>query len=265
MNSISLVMLVLNEAEFIADSLRSVLPYVNQAIVIDQGSTDGTLDILKQFPSVEVIQTHDNFLTKGEKYFRDAAVQMCNSDWLMIIDADEILSDGWFDEVETFLRIRGRDVGMVLIDYWQLVGSADFHTPDSPLPNERPFLIRKHDRLVASESGNGTKCHCSYRPKINPQVVGRLTSGAMCLHLGYAKTDLTARFERNIERGDWTQSESKKLQYLKMAVENPLQFLPSCIPSRIEKATLPACLRESKWKCDYDPVAKRITGRTAIP
>lgn len=260
--TISLVMHCLNEAEFIGDSLRSVLPFVDEAIVIDQGSTDGTLDILKRFPSVHVIQTTDTFLTHGEKYFRDLAVYICFSDWLMIIDADEIMSPGWNSITRAFLGQHGHSIGMVMVDYYQMIGSSDFHTPDSPLPNHRPFLVRMHVGLKGSESLNGTQCHSSYRPFISPDVVAQLPTSVACFHMGYAKTDMTARFARNIERGDFSGAAPEPL--LHTAKTDPLSLLPPCIPRQVDPALIPNCLRKSKWKCDYDPVTRRIKSRTPV-
>lgn len=262
MNSLSLVLQCLNESEFIGDCLRATLPYVQQSVVIDQGSTDGTLEILaNEFPDVRVIHADGNFLTRGEKYFRDLAIHLCESQWLMLIDCDEILSDGWRDEVDTFLKIRGHDYGMVNIDYFQMVASAEFHTPNSPLPNERPFLVRKHPGLRASESLNGTKCHSSYRSTIQPDAVGQLPPSVACFHVGYCKTDLTKRFLRNIERCDWSSDPETNRGHRMKALFNPLQFLPDCIPSQIPHLLLPSALRVKKWICTYDAASRRITER----
>jgi glycosyltransferase involved in cell wall biosynthesis len=238
MNSISLVMLVLDEAEFIQQSLESVVPFVHEAIVIDQGSTDGTVDIIrKHFPSVRIVQVEGNFITRGEKYFRDLAAQLCNSEWMMIIDADEILSPDWFWVLEPWLADRGEQCGMVLIDYWQMIGSFNFHTPDSPLPNERPFLVKKHSALRGSVSCNGTACHSSYRDSIAPNAIARLPEEIACFHLGYAKRDLVKRFERNILRGDWTKDATEMAILLSKVKSDPRQFLPAAIPAT------PECLR----------------------
>lgn len=259
--TISLVMQCLNEAEFIGDALAATVPFVDEAVVIDQGSTDGTLDILKRFRNVRVVRSAGTFLTRGEKYYRDLAIQLCTSDWLMLLDADEIMSPGWSIIARGFLSEHKGKVGMALADYYQMVGSPDFHTPDSPLPNERPILVRRHPRLQATESLNETKCHCSYAPFIEPKNILRLPSSMAIFHLGYCKTDLATRFERNIERGDWERTEAGKLALLKRAVEDPISLLQNCVPSRIPIELLPECLRISKWRCDYDAAAQRITSR----
>lgn len=262
--TISLVIQCLNEAEFIGDALATTVPFVDEVVVIDQGSTDGTLDILKRFPKVCEVRSDGTFLTRGEKYYRDLAIQLCTSDWLMMIDADEIMSPEWHIIARGFLSEHKDEFGMVLIDYYQMVGSVDFHTHDSPLPNERPMFIRRHPRLQATESLNGTMCHCNYTAHIEPKEFARLPPSAAVFHMGYCKSDLATRFERNIERGDWDRTEAGKLALLKRAVEDPLSLLQNCVPSRISPALLPECMRVSKWKCEYDAVAQRITKRELV-
>lgn len=85
-----------NEAPNIARTLGK-LSWARRIVVIDSGSTDATLDLLRGYPQVEVIQ----------RPFSDFATQ-CNfgltqikSDWVMSLDADYELSDGLVDEIGT--------------------------------------------------------------------------------------------------------------------------------------------------------------------
>ena len=52
--SIAVCMVVKNEAQRIVDCLESVLPQVDEVIVIDTGSTDGTPELLKSRFGIEV-------------------------------------------------------------------------------------------------------------------------------------------------------------------------------------------------------------------
>lgn len=269
MKTIANVMLVLNEAEFIEAAIRSVWPGVDQLIVIDQGSTDETRNILTEiedeFDSTAFsrIDTRgQTFLTRGEQFFRNLTIDLCFCDWMMITDGDEIMGDGWEKEVRTFLNACGDIYGAIRCNYWQMIGTSGYHTPDSPLvyeSGERPLFFRKHPGLHAGEPMAGTLVHTSIT-NVAPAHFARL-SGVDCFHLGYAKSDMTARYERNIERGDWTQNEAEKLAFMKRAVEDPLQFLPECVPLSIPRERLPTSIREPKFDCEYCQEKRRIISR----
>lgn len=68
---------------------------VDQIIVYDEGSTDGTLDVLDQFKKqkrIDVVQGYDANLDGPENLARYVALlKSIDADWVMSIDADEFL------------------------------------------------------------------------------------------------------------------------------------------------------------------------------
>lgn len=286
MKTIANVMCVLNEAEFLEAAIRSVLPGVDQLIVIDQGSTDGTQSILERLTAEIVgnsrwdtkmswVSTNgQTFLTRGEQFFRNLAIDLCFCDWLMITDGDEIMGDGWAEIVRSFINDDGapyvgkfaEPFGAIRGNYWQMIGTSGYHTPDSPLTPEggmRPLFFRKSDTLRAGDPMSGTKCHTSI-VGIDPPLV--TTLNVDLFHMGYAKSDMTARFARNIERGDWTalreNEPALKAEFMKAAREEPLNLLPQCVQISEEvRKRMPASIREPKFDCDYDPEKRRILTR----
>lgn len=267
-NSISLILNALNEEEFIGDCLRAAAPYVDECIVIDHGSTDQTIDIALSIPGVMVRKTGGhNFLTLGEKYFRDLQVSLCHSTWLMVIDADEIMSDGWHARTKAIMETEGDAYGMLNVDYWQMVGSYEYHTPDSPLPNLRPTFIRKHPGLQGTTSLNGTRCHSHFVPFIYPPRTLHLPSEIACFHLGYMKKDMVQRFDRNIERGDWGTSAEVMRQHRAEVQKDFCRRLPEAVPSRLQPAQYPSCMRErldKVYEVDYDTDSRRIISRKLL-
>lgn len=263
MKTIANIMLVLNEAEFIEAAIRSVLPSLDQLIVIDQGSTDGTQAILDRLDVTWVSTNGQNFLTRGEQFFRNLAIDLCFCDFLMVTDGDEVMGDGWEKEVRGFLDQCGDLYGAIRCNYWQMIGSSAYHSVDSPLRpvgGMRPLLFRKADSLCAGEPMTGTKVHTSIIG-IDPPLVANLNVDLF--HVGYCKNP-TERFERNITRGDWTQNDAEKSALITRVSEDPFQFLMPCVPITFEKERLPASIREPKFSVDYDPATRRITGRQLI-
>jgi glycosyltransferase involved in cell wall biosynthesis len=93
-DQITPLILTYNEAPNIFRTLGKLL-WAQRIVVIDSGSTDGTIELLRRYPQVEVIQ----------RPFIDAASQ-CNfgltqvaSPWVLSLDADYELSDALIREL----------------------------------------------------------------------------------------------------------------------------------------------------------------------
>jgi len=65
---------------------------INRLIVVDGGSTDGTIDFLKKFPHVEMID--DSGGTRATA--RQKGIEAVETQWHLHVDSDVILSDDWF-------------------------------------------------------------------------------------------------------------------------------------------------------------------------
>ncbi len=86
--SVSLCMIVKNEAETLTDCLQSVGDFATEIIIVDTGSTDCTVEIARQFGArVEHFAWIDDFAAARNESFKYAA-----SDWIFWMDADDRLS-----------------------------------------------------------------------------------------------------------------------------------------------------------------------------
>ena len=86
-NTLSVCLIVKNEEKNIERCLVSVANYANQIVIVDTGSTDKTVDILKKY-------NVDIFYHKWNNDFSEArnnSIKYAISDWILIIDADEII------------------------------------------------------------------------------------------------------------------------------------------------------------------------------
>jgi glycosyltransferase involved in cell wall biosynthesis len=98
MRSTSIIIPAHNEAKHLPnllDSIGRTIDYGVEVIIVDNGSSDHTADIAKQF-SCRVVQTN-------KKYFpsvaRNIGANSCNSDLLVFLDADIIVTDSWAKEL----------------------------------------------------------------------------------------------------------------------------------------------------------------------
>ncbi len=82
---LSLCMIVKNEEDCLARCLQSVASLVDEMIVVDTGSTDGTVEIAKECgATVYADEWHDDF-SKA----RNASLEKATGDWILVMDADE--------------------------------------------------------------------------------------------------------------------------------------------------------------------------------
>ena len=89
MNRISLNVVVFNEEGRLEECLVDARDHVDEIVVVDQMSTDGTPAIAERLADVYVRDVHHGHAEPS----RELAATRSSGDWLLILDADEKLSD----------------------------------------------------------------------------------------------------------------------------------------------------------------------------
>ena len=85
---ITLSMIVRNEEKYLRECLESVKDIVGEMVIVDTGSTDGTVLIAKEYgASVYGYEWKDDFSAA-----RNYALSKCTGKWILYMDADERLS-----------------------------------------------------------------------------------------------------------------------------------------------------------------------------
>jgi glycosyltransferase involved in cell wall biosynthesis len=97
-NKVSAVIITYNEEGIIAKTL-SRLWWCDEIIVIDSGSTDRTVEICEGYGCPVYYRSFNGF---GEQ--KRYGVSKARHDWILCIDADEILDDGLIEEIQTELN-----------------------------------------------------------------------------------------------------------------------------------------------------------------
>jgi hypothetical protein len=87
MSRVSAALIVRDEAEFIADCLRSLVGNVDEIVLVDTGSRDQTIEIASQFP----ITLYHFAWCNDFSAVRNFALERATGDWILYIDADERL------------------------------------------------------------------------------------------------------------------------------------------------------------------------------
>ena len=92
MTSLSLVMMVKNEAELLPGFLKQHRDLATEIIVVDTGSTDGTVGLAQTAGArVLEIEWQEDFSAA-----RNAGIALAGGDWILILDADEMVDSGDF-------------------------------------------------------------------------------------------------------------------------------------------------------------------------
>lgn len=153
-SSVSVVIPAYNAGPFLSDSIRSVLRQtrpVKEVIVVDDGSTDNTHEVLEQFADQITIVQQDN---AGVSAARNRGIDAASGDWIGFLDADDVWESG---KVARQLAVAARDDNVVCIHTgFFTFGGAGRDEPSPP----RAFVENRLDAKTLL-SGEGWVCPSS--------------------------------------------------------------------------------------------------------
>src|SRR6476620_11353381 len=101
---ISVLLPTYNSATIIRDTLESI-KWADEILVVDSFSTDGTLDICREY-GARIIQ-HEYVNSAAQKNW---ALPQCRHEWVLQIDSDETLSDELCEEIAAAVAAAGPEV-----------------------------------------------------------------------------------------------------------------------------------------------------------
>jgi glycosyltransferase involved in cell wall biosynthesis len=104
-------MVLYNEEKWLKFAILSVLPHVESLIIFDTGSTDKTVEIIKQIKSNKILFFEKGKVNRRELIvLRNEQIEMTKTKWFMIADGDEAYPNRIFDkfnaiDTERFLGV----------------------------------------------------------------------------------------------------------------------------------------------------------------
>lgn len=107
MNNLSVIIITKNEAEDIRRCLESV-KWADEIIVLDSGSQDETVAICREYTD-KVFET--DWPGYGEQ--KNRALAKATGDWVLSLDADEVISDTLIEEMKAAITDKGNSGYMI--------------------------------------------------------------------------------------------------------------------------------------------------------
>lgn len=100
MKHLSVAIATFNEENKIADCLKSVYGWVDEIVLVDGTSSDRTVEIAKKYKAkVSVVPNHPMFHKN-----KQTAIDHCAGEWVLQLDADEIVSPQLKKEIATIIQ-----------------------------------------------------------------------------------------------------------------------------------------------------------------
>lgn len=122
---VSVIILAYNTEEYIAKSIKSALEQTEkniELILVDDGSTDETLEIIKSF-SDKRIRVFENKQNQGQNFSTNLAIHQAQGKWITRLDSDD-----WYavDRLEKLLNIANpQNVDMIADDIYFIQDGKD--------------------------------------------------------------------------------------------------------------------------------------------
>jgi len=111
---------------------------VNRLIVVDGGSTDGTLEYLSRFPRVEIIDD-----SKGNRATaREKGIKAVETEWHLHVDSDVVLCRDWFKYASKYMK---KGVGAI----WGVAIPVEEHVFNMVYSMSKLYRMRIIDTLIA--------------------------------------------------------------------------------------------------------------------
>lgn len=122
-NRLTAMMQVRNEADrYLELVLKELSEFVDEIVIVDDASSDGTAKLCRAFPKVKTLVTLDESRFHREWELRLFLWQLAcstNPDWLLSVDADELYEDKAKTSMRDLMNQDRYDwVGFRFFDFW---------------------------------------------------------------------------------------------------------------------------------------------------
>jgi glycosyltransferase involved in cell wall biosynthesis len=194
-----------NESMYIAQAINSLLGFVDEVVVADMASSDGTVQIAEHLGARVITVPDFGFVEPA----RQLAVDTATFDWIFVLDADEIVPPTLAAEVRRIATRNEADV--VSIPYLNfMIGRTIRHTGWDPESDRHPRFFRRNS-IVLSD-----RVHLPWQIAPDARLLSLPASDELSIH--------------HFNYADWSQFISKMNRYTTieanqvLAIGKPVKF-----------------------------------------
>ena len=194
---LAVCILTKNEESFLEGCLKSVIPCADEIIIIDNESTDLTVEIAKKY-GCKIYKSRSNNLDEVRNEF----FQYTNEPWILSIDADERLSNTCISIKGILKNIKNDDILGLIIPRIDFVGKGCW-------AYNRMLRIYRNDKRIKYSK---VKIHSSLKPAIYNigGKVGRIDE--ICIyHIDMLRSDIMSNAKRSLYRMELEQQIKKNI------------------------------------------------------
>lgn len=211
---------VSNNYPFLA-SINSILPIVDEFIVVVCNSDDNTLEVLKTINSSKIkIIIAPYVSNKDWAYARytNLAYFLCSGDWCFYIQADEVVPEWELEKIyncmENFLKVR--EVEGFVLNYLHFYGSFRYYRIDRGWYSKEVRIIRNNLNILSYRDAQGFRLLEGSRfRKLNV-----IDSKAYIYHYGFVFKKLGNRIYRECRKEWLNEYKGKHPEVMKQYIQN---------------------------------------------
>ncbi len=135
---LSVVLAVRNEEANLASCLESIKAIADEIVVVDEESTDKTVEIAKKFGARVYEEPHHAIfhITKQK------ALDLAKGEWILQLDADEVITSGLRDEIKQIVKSSDAEIER----------STEEKFKDQK-NKKKAELFKRHERIVEQRDG----------------------------------------------------------------------------------------------------------------
>jgi glycosyltransferase involved in cell wall biosynthesis len=219
--SLTVALVTQDQEALLPRLLENVAPIADEIVAVDGGSRDATPDILRAHPKVRYERRPFDTISRQKNH----AISLARSDWVLVVDSDELLSDSLRTAVPSLLRAC-RKRWYKLPRYW--IAALDpprYVHADGLYPD---FQLRLFQRLPVFRYTEDRAVH-EHFPKEGRGPGAKLRGTCHIFHLDFLLNDRSKR-EAKVARYDALGPDRRETNRLYLFEDLPHEIRPCAEP-----------------------------------